>query len=119
MKDSLVISAVGSVIATILVLASRLLFYRIRDLFPARSLFSHIVGSDLTCKVYILRMTDTQRSGQFRVPVPRYAVASQQPKGGSGDTYHNSKSRLYRLRSCSPTPGRSQMIQTRKEVLVW
>ena len=38
---------------------------------------------------------------------------------GSGDTYHNSKSRLYRLRPCSPTPGRSQMIQTRKEVLVW
>jgi len=39
--------------------------------------------------------------------------------GGSGDTYHNSKSRLYRLRSCSPTPGRSQMIQSRKEVLAW
>gem|GEM_PF-4886015 len=38
---------------------------------------------------------------------------------GSGDTYHNSKSRLYRLRSCSPTPGSSQMIQSRKEVLVW
>jgi len=80
MNDSLVISAVGSVIATILVLASRLLFYRIRALFPARSLFSHIVGADFPCKVYIVRMTDMQQSSKFRVPVPRYAVASQQPE---------------------------------------
>jgi hypothetical protein len=78
MNDSLVISAIGSVIATILVLSSRLLFYRIVALFPARSLFSHIVGSALACRVYIVRMNDMQKSGKFLVPLPRYDVANQQ-----------------------------------------
>jgi len=48
-------------------------------MFPARSLFDGIVGSDSSCLVFVLRMTDLEQKGQFLAPLPRYAVATSQP----------------------------------------
>ena len=78
MWTNIIIGAIGSILATILVLLTRLGFYKIRDMFPARALFQGIAGTDALCRVFIIRMTDTQRSGQFLTPVPRYAVATKQ-----------------------------------------
>jgi hypothetical protein len=78
MWTNIIIGAIGSILATILVLLTRLGFYKIRDMLPARALFQGIAGTDALCRVFIIRMTDTQHSGQFLTPVPRYAVATKQ-----------------------------------------
>ena len=80
MWDKILIGTAGSIIATVTVLYTRLVFYRIRDLFPARALFSGIAGSDSPCLVFVLRMTDLQQQGTFLSPLPRFAIASPQPQ---------------------------------------
>lgn len=77
--DQILIGAAGSIIATILVLLTRLAFYKIRDMFPARALFEDIVGSDRPCLVFVLRMTDLGQEGRFLTPLPKYAITSTQP----------------------------------------
>ena len=74
----ILIGAFGSVVATVVVLLTRVTFYKVRDLFPARALFQGIVGSEKACLVFVLRMTDKERKGTFLAPVPKYAVASSQ-----------------------------------------
>lgn len=80
MWNKIIIGTVGSIIATVAVLLTRLVFYRIRDLFPMRALFKGIAGSSSPCIVFILRMTDLEQQGKFLAPLPRYAVASGQPQ---------------------------------------
>lgn len=77
--NQIIIGAAGSIVATVFVLLTRLAFYKLRDTFPARALFNGIVGSDRPCLVFALRLTDLEQKGQFLAPLPRYAVATQQP----------------------------------------
>lgn len=49
-------------------------------MFPARALFKGIVGSEKSCLVFVLRMTDLERKGEFLGLLPTYAVATQQPR---------------------------------------
>lgn len=74
----IIIGAIGSIVATIIVLITRLIFYKVRDLFPAHSLFRGIVDSNSPCLVFTLRLTDMKREGNFLSPLPKYAVASPQ-----------------------------------------
>lgn len=78
--EVIVFGIIASVIATIIVLLTRSAFYKIRDLFPARSLFKGIVGSDKQFLIFILRLTDLNKSGKFLAPMPPYAIASPQPQ---------------------------------------
>jgi uncharacterized membrane protein YeaQ/YmgE (transglycosylase-associated protein family) len=78
MFEQVAIGVVGSVAATILVLLTRIGFYKVRDLFPARALFHGILGSDRACLVFILRMTDTEEKSEFKTPMPRYSVVVPQ-----------------------------------------
>lgn len=78
--DVIAIGAIGSVIATVVVLVTRLAFYKVRDRFPAYALFKSIVGSDVQCLVFTLRLTDMKKEGKFLTPLPKYAVASSQPE---------------------------------------
>lgn len=70
MKINLITSLLGSILATFLILLTRLAFYKIRDMFPARALFKGIVGSDDPFLVFIVRLIDPQREGRFLTPVP-------------------------------------------------
>jgi len=72
------IAVIGSIIATVVILLTRLVFYKVRDLFPARTIFRHISGSKIPCCVFILRMTDIERQGRFLAPLPSYAIATHQ-----------------------------------------
>ncbi|MDA3790041.1 MAG: hypothetical protein PF503_16285 [Desulfobacula sp.] len=72
--------AIGSIVATVIVLLTRLVFYKLKDHFPAHSLFGGIVDSDSPCLVFTLRLTDMKQEGKFLSPLPQYAVASSQPK---------------------------------------
>lgn len=76
--DVITIGAIGSIVATIVVLITRIAFYKVRNLLPAYSLFRGIVGSKVQCLVFALRMTDLKREGKFLTPLPKYAVASSQ-----------------------------------------
>lgn len=76
--DVIAIGTIGSILATVVVLVTRIIFYKVRDLFPAHSLFRGIVGSDLPCLIFTLRLTDMKREGKFLTPIPKYAVASPQ-----------------------------------------
>ena len=80
MWNNILIGAVGSIIATIAVLLTRIAFYKIRDLFPSRSLFKGIVGTDEPCYVFIQRLTDPNREGNYIARMPEYAVTSPQPQ---------------------------------------
>ena len=75
----IIIGAVGSIVATVLVLLTQLGFNRIRDLLPARALFRGIAGSDVLCRIFIKRMTPIPRDGKFQTPIPPYAVVKDQP----------------------------------------
>lgn len=79
MWNNILIGTIGSIFATIAVLLTRLLFYRIRDLFPARALFSGITGSDDPCLVFVQRFTDPEKKGKYLAKLPKYAVTTDQP----------------------------------------
>jgi hypothetical protein len=70
--DIIVIGIIGSIIAIVIVLLTRLAFYKVSDLFPARSC------SDKQFLIFTPRLTDMNRSGKFLTPIPQYAVASSQ-----------------------------------------
>ncbi len=74
----IIIGAVGSIFATIIVLITRLIFYKVIDFFPAHSLFRGIVDTNSPCLVFALRLTDMKQEGKFLSPLPKYAVASSQ-----------------------------------------
>jgi len=76
----IILGAIGSIVATVIVLTTRLIFYKVRDLFPAHSLFRGIVDSKVRCLVFALRLTDMKQEGKFLSPLPKYAVASSQPE---------------------------------------
>ena len=78
--DTILIGTVGSILATVAILLSRLTFYKVRDLFPARALFKGVVGSDSSFLIFVIRLTDLDKSGKFLTPFPQYAVASSQPQ---------------------------------------
>jgi hypothetical protein len=79
MWNNILIGTVGSIFATIAVLLTRLAFYRIRDLFPARAVFSGIAGSDDPCLVFVQRLTDPDQKGNYIDYLPEYAVTAGQP----------------------------------------
>ena len=78
MWNKILIGAIGSVIATIAVLLTRIAFYRFRDLFPSRSLFKGIVGVDEPCYVFIQWLTDPNREGNYIALMSEYAVTAPQ-----------------------------------------
>lgn len=75
-----IISMVGSVIAAVCVLLARLAFYKIKDHFPAGSLFGNAIRQDQETHVYILRMKDAARAGDYVTPVPQSGVTTSQPE---------------------------------------
>ena len=79
-RSIILIGAIGSIVATVIVLVTRLIFYKIRDFFPAHSLFRGIVDSESPCLVFALRLTDMKKEGKFLSPLPKYAVVSTQPE---------------------------------------
>lgn len=79
MWNNILIGSVGSILATIAVLLTRLAFYRIYDLFPARAVFSGIAGSDDPCLIFIQRLTDLEQRWEYKAYLPKYAVTSGQP----------------------------------------
>ena len=79
MWTNILIGTIGSILATIAVLLTRLAFYKILDLFPARAVFSGIVGSDDPCLVFIQRLTDPGKKGEYIANLPKYAVTTGQP----------------------------------------
>lgn len=78
--NQILLGVISSTVATVVVLLTRLTFYKIRDTLPARALFEGIVGSERACLVFVPRMTDLQQQGRFLLPLPRYAVATPQPE---------------------------------------
>lgn len=74
------LSIVASVVATILILLTRYVFYRLQEYFPARSIFRGIAGIETPCYVFIFRMTDESKSGRFLEPLPDYAIVTGQPE---------------------------------------
>ncbi len=83
MENYVLLITVGtfaSIIATILVLLTRLAFYRIRDTFPAGSLFHGIANSPITCHIYVLRMKDKEGRGEFITPIPEYSPSGSNNK---------------------------------------
>lgn len=79
MWTNILIGTIGSIFATIAVLLTRLAFYRIRDLFPARAVFHGIAGSDDPCLVFVQRLTDPEKRGEYIAYLPKYAVTAGQP----------------------------------------
>jgi len=77
---SLVISVLAGVIVTIVVLLTRILFYYVRDLLPAGSLFSGIRNASNNCMIFIRRMTDLEQSGRYLSPTPNYSPISKDSK---------------------------------------
>lgn len=71
---SLGISILASIIVTIVVLLTRLFFYRIRDALPAGSLFRGIANVSDPCLVFIRRMTDLEKTGKFKTPRPSSTI---------------------------------------------
>ena len=65
MWNNILIGTIGSVLATIAVLLTRIAFYKVRDLFPARAVFSGIAGSDDLCLVFVQRLTDPDQKGKY------------------------------------------------------
>lgn len=67
------ISILAGIVVTIVVLFTRLAFYRVRDALPAGALFEGIKNASAPCLVFILRMKDTKQTGEFITPVPNYS----------------------------------------------
>lgn len=66
------ISILAGIVVTIVVLLTRIMFYRIRDVLPAGSLFHGIKGISDPCLVFIRRMASFDLSGKFKTPRPQY-----------------------------------------------
>ena len=78
MSSAIITGLIGSVLATIVVLLTRIFLYKIHDMFPARALFKGVAGSDNPFLVFIVRLLDLQMEERYLTPVPRYAVVTQQ-----------------------------------------
>ena len=71
--NPLIIGILSSILATIIVLITRDLFYRIQSYFPAGALFRNIARVSNPCFIFTLRMKDTTQSGEFITPIPEYS----------------------------------------------
>lgn len=67
------ISIIGSFVVTFVVLLARSIFFLVRDALPAGVLFHGIANSSLPCLVYIIRMHDMKKVGEFITPNPEYS----------------------------------------------
>jgi len=66
-------SVLAGVIVTVVVLITRIIFYRILIALPAGALFQGIKNVSDTCLVFIRRMTDPEKRGKFKTPRPNYS----------------------------------------------
>jgi hypothetical protein len=65
-------------LATFAVLGARILFYRIRDGFPARALFGDAIEQGQNIDICIVRMKDIEETGRFKSPKSVSTVLDEQ-----------------------------------------
>ena len=66
--NSLWIGILSSIVATLIVLITRHLYYKSQDFFPASRLFDKIHRSSQECILVYVRLTDSQGKNQFLEP---------------------------------------------------
>lgn len=71
-----ILGVVSSVLATVIVLITRVGFYRVRDRLTSRSLFRGIAGVSDPCLIFTLRMKDSLKRGEFINPIPPYSAVN-------------------------------------------
>lgn len=75
---AIITGAISSIVATVCVLLSRLLFYWVKDRFPAGALFGPAIRPNQETHVYIIRMKDTEQSDEYITPLPQSTVMTDQ-----------------------------------------
>ena len=72
--EVLTLGILSSILATISVLLTRLLFLKFISTFPSNKLFNYIKNSQEKCLVYQVRLCDTGIKGDFVTPIPNYST---------------------------------------------
>ena len=74
--EALILGVFSSILATIFVLLTRLIFYKFRGNRPSNKLFNFIKNSKEQCKVTLVRLYDKELKGEYVTRTPNYSAFS-------------------------------------------
>ena len=74
--ENIIIGIATSVLATIIILITRTLYYKFISTYPSNKIFNKIKNSKEKCQVFQIRLIDKEKKGEYFTPVPDFSSFS-------------------------------------------